>query len=282
MVHSTPSETSPEENNQETVCDLIHQIVYDSWLEVLNSSTIYGLMFEYRKLLASIQSSIKIKGHRDIVTSLDVKLNEALIKRIRVALPDFSIETEEPYFDNGTNQIFAGSSHDRLIIDPLDGTTNAAFLQDHFSTAIVLVDEHKKPKLSVIFNPLTREFFDADNEIGARCNGIPISVNSNSDGIVIISDGSSDRKTGTRLIKLAMERGMLCRIFGSAQLDMCQVASGKAIGYMKTKAPDWDSLAGSFLVEMAGGKASLKDSNVVVSNGNPKIHEQLLDIMRVV
>lgn len=64
-----------------------------------------------------------------------------------------------------------------------------------------------------------------------------------------------------------------------AQLDLCRVTEGKAVGYVKTKAPDWDFLTGMSIIENAGGKFTNKDNNIIASNGLEEVHQKLLAIM---
>ena len=70
--------------------------------------------------LVSEHFSVSAKGgESDLVTDLDIKIENFLIEKIRAEYPSFDIVSEENNFQNTvTNNCF--------IIDPIDGTINFA------------------------------------------------------------------------------------------------------------------------------------------------------------
>ena len=87
------------------------------------------------------------------------------------------------------------------------------------------------------------------------------------------------RPVGNKLIDAIQASDINFKILGAAQLDLCHVAEGKAVGYIKTKTPDWDFLAGMSIVKNAGGKFINKDNNIIASNDSEQVLQKLLAIM---
>ena len=75
------------------------------------------------------------------------------------------------------------------------------------------------------------------------------------------------------------------RRFGSAALDLCNVACGRVSGFWEFTLSPWDFAAGKLIVEEAGGKVTdrsgkpvgLEKSFIVASNS--KIHSKMLSIL---
>ena len=73
--------------------------------------------------------SIEQKRPHDLVTDADRASEALIVERIRAAFPSASILGEE----GGT---YAGTSDERFIVDPLDGTTNYAHAYPLFCVSI--------------------------------------------------------------------------------------------------------------------------------------------------
>ena len=59
-----------------------------------------------------------------------------------------------------------------------------------------------------------------------------------------------------RLLRKAFDRSMDIRRSGSAALDLCSIAAGRAELYFELRLQPWDYAAGSLIVREAGGKIS--------------------------
>jgi myo-inositol-1(or 4)-monophosphatase len=260
--------------NKKLICEQLENIIKESWCEILNTSSQNQIASAYTKNIQKIEESIQKKGiEGDIVTSYDIRLNNLLVEKIEKLFPTFSIESEE------LDPIIKDKEY-IVIIDPIDGTANFSHLHNNFSTAIAIVNKEKIPLIGIIYNPLSNEVFSSFSNT-SYCNKKIITVCNKSlnDGILLLSDGSSDKKEGNNLIKKVLDENFNIRILGSAQLDLCKVACGKAVGYMKTLSPDWDSIAGTFILKNAGGKISIDSLGNVVGSNNQKNFENLLKIM---
>src|SRR5689334_14242154 len=102
-----------------------------------------------------------------------------------------------------------------VVIDPIDGSTNASRGVAWFATSLAVVDE-KGVRASLVVNEATGERFEAVRGKGARRNGAPIHVVPRTEltgSLVVLCD-------------LPRERGpwAQARVMGAAALDICSVA----------------------------------------------------------
>jgi myo-inositol-1(or 4)-monophosphatase len=78
------------------------------------------------------------------------------------------------------------------------------------------------------------------------------------------------------------------RRVGSASLDLCYVACGRADAFWEWRLHPWDTAAGSLIVEEAGGRMSsftgqpfdISGEQTLASNG--LLHQEALDVLREV
>jgi len=110
----------------------------------------------------------KLKGITDIVTSLDKKTQDAIIRIIKKKFPEHAFLSEE------TPRI-QGKSDYLWIIDPLDGTANYNSRIPFFCTSICLAYKHE-PIIGVVFDPLRNEMFVAEKNRGAFLNNKRVTV----------------------------------------------------------------------------------------------------------
>ncbi|MFA5101097.1 MAG: inositol monophosphatase family protein, partial [Candidatus Omnitrophota bacterium] len=101
-----------------------------------------------------------------------------------------------------------------------------------------------------------------------------------------------DRGKEMRKTLVAVERFLSLpvlgvRRLGSAALDLCYVACGRAAGFWEFELSPWDFCAGLLLVREAGGKTSdkhgksipLKEKHFIVAS-NGKIHGKMLETIQ--
>jgi len=93
------------------------------------------------------KSSIKF----DPVTNIDIKINNIILKRIKLYFPNHNIKSEESnYVDNSSDYTW--------YIDPLDGTKNYIFDLNHYSVLVGLTYKNN-PIFSLIYFPKLKEFY---------------------------------------------------------------------------------------------------------------------------
>ena len=133
-----------------------------------------------------------------------------------------------------------------VVVDPLDGSTNASRSIPWYSTCLCAVDDDG-PWVAVVADLVTGCRYDAVRGWGARRDGVEIrrgSAPALEDSLVAIS-GLPPRNLGWGQF----------RAFGSAALDLCAVADGRVDGYVDCSDDAhgvWDYLAASLICEEAG------------------------------
>jgi myo-inositol-1(or 4)-monophosphatase len=250
-------------------------IIKQTWLQAFDAKSFDNFISIYKKKVNSIRSSVKYKAGSEPVTFWDKKINGELLNNFKEILPDYKIISEElPEKDTTRN------NYQEIIIDPIDGTSNFVKGIGHFCTAIAIKDASNTVLLGAVYNPIKNEFFYSIGKNKSFYNGTEISVNKEilKRGLLLISDGSSDKSGNKEIIKRVKTLGIGYKILGAANLDLCEVARGTAIGYLKTKAPEWDYLAGKFIIENAGGRCEVEKGNVIASNGRDDVHNILKNL----
>jgi myo-inositol-1(or 4)-monophosphatase len=222
---------------------------------------------------------VEHKGEIDLVTALDRQAEALIVGRIHAAYPDHTILAEE---GSGT----AGSPERRWLVDPLDGTTNYAHGYPTFCVSVAY-ECAGQVVLGVVYDPLREELFYAESGRGATLNGRPLHVSaSQSLAQSLLSTGFPyDRAlypASLRRWEALIWRAQALRRGGSAALDLCYVAAGRADGFWERPIQPWDVAAGVLLVAEAGGQATsfaggppdIYSGEVAASNG--RIHAELL------
>jgi myo-inositol-1(or 4)-monophosphatase len=220
---------------------------------------------------------VKAKDMHDFVTDVDIA-SEKKIKSI-LGKTGYAFLSEE----SGRS----GKSDYLWVIDPLDGTTNYIIGNPIFSVSIALL-KNKKPLLSVVFVPITKDIFYAENGNGAYMNGKRIKVSDKKyikDSFLTFCHGKSeeDIKRAIELYKRLKLKGKDLRQFGSASIELASVARGKTEALIMPGAPTWDALAGYLLVKESGGKVTdfkgdewdVNKKDILATNG--KIHNLILN-----
>lgn len=216
---------------------------------------ICSLVRECGKVMLSAdreKMAIDIKsGVADLVTEYDKGIQEQLQVGLKKLLPDAKFIGEEGSSDELTDEGYA------FIVDPIDGTTN--FVKDYHMSAIsVALLNGKEVVAGVVYNPYLDEAFYAIKGQGAFCNGKKISVSSQPIDKALVIFGSSpyDKSLFPKTIEVLSEyfyKVLDIRRSGSAALDLCCIASGRADLFFELQISPWDFAAGKLLVEEAGG-----------------------------
>lgn len=219
----------------------------------------------------------------DLVSDADLESEQAIAKYLREQYPSHELLGEEDLVGN------VDAEH-LWIIDPLDGTNNFAHRIPHFAVSIAYY-HRGVAMVGTVLNPARNDRFTAIRGQGAKHNGNKITVDpSDSLARTLIGCGFYyDRGDMMRRTLAAVEEffghdihGI--RRFGTAALDLCQVACGQFGGYFEYQLSPWDFAAGALVVEEAGGRVTdglgktlpIETTSVVASNG--KLHEVMLEI----
>ncbi len=233
-------------------------------------------------LTGNFKKSIKpkSKGNRQLVTEVDLKAEDAIVKLIKAEFPKDNILSEEspyPKFDTPL----------RWIIDPLDGTHNYIHKIDVFGTSIALESEGEVV-LGVIYMPVPDELYVAEKGKGTYRNGKRIAVSKRPLGeATLIYDSSIryNKKPMLAALDKIVDKVFNMRMFGSSARHLADVAEGKAEIDLEFNDKVWDFAAGLLLVEEAGGTAtdfqgkrwSTKSDGYIATNGI--IHKDVLELL---
>lgn len=225
--------------------------------------------------------SIQEKGRPgDLVTEVDQKSEEALLKVLSRHLPDHSILAEESGQSIGKDQNYLWA------IDPLDGTTNYAHSYPIACVSAGLLIKNK-PVVGVIYDPFQKALYRAATGLGATCNHQPIRVSQTKtlQQSLLVTGFAYDRRETTdnnyAEFCYLTHKTQGVRRAGSAALDLVSVACGSIDGYWERGIKPWDVVAGIVLVEEAGGRVTAyNDSPIDLSSGrilatNGYLHQEL-------
>lgn len=192
------------------------------------------------------------EGHANFVTTYDKKVQDVLKQKLLALLQEAVFIGEEE--DCPTADPMHGYA---FIVDPIDGTTN--FIKDYKASAISVCLAHDgEPLLGVVYNPYLDELFYAEKGCGAFRNGIPIHVSQTPMERALVLFGTSPYQESLAQKSFAMAydyftKAADVRRSGSAALDLCSVAAGRAELFFELQLQPWDFAAGALIVEEAGG-----------------------------
>lgn len=204
------------------------------------------------------------EGQANFVTKYDVMVQEFLNDKLLEIVPDAHFIGEEGDWDDSAE---SGKS---FIVDPIDGTTN--FIKDyHMSCVSIAYLENEEVQIGVIYNPYLDEMYWAVRNQGAFCNNTKLHVSEQSleNGIVLFGAAPYYRELWEKSFKMVykyFEKALDIRRSGSAALDLCAIAAGRAELYFELRIQPWDFAAGSLLVEEAGGIVTDVDGNKLSFN----------------
>lgn len=176
-------------------------------------------------------------GIREGQYALDVIANDAALPLLRAA--GLGVLSEESEFEQG-------SSGEVVVIDPIDGSTNASRGLPWYATALCVVDDDGMAAALVV-NQATGDRFWASRGGGAYRNGAPIRPS----GCHVVAE-SLVCLNGLPPASLGQRQS---RSYGAAALDLCMVACGVFDAYVDcdTEAHGvWDYLASTLICREAG------------------------------
>jgi myo-inositol-1(or 4)-monophosphatase len=133
-----------------------------------------------------------------------------------------------------------------VVIDPLDGSTNASRRVPWYATSLCAVDA-EGALAAVVVNLATGDRYEATRGGGARCNGAPIvpSTETQFSTSIVGLSGYPPAHLGWKQY----------RALGAAALDLCAVACGILDGYLDCSVNAhgvWDYAGGLLVCQEAG------------------------------
>lgn len=205
-------------------------------------------------------------GHRDVVTAYDRQVQDLLLERLSAACPGarFFCEENDRHDDLNAEHLF--------IIDPIDGTMN--FVRGLNHSCISVAYRHSGSlEAAAVCNPYVDELFTALRGGGAFLNGRAIHADTAPLSETLVCCGTSPYREDLtaetfRLIEAAHRASLDVRRQGSAELDLCSVAAGRAGAYFELSLSLWDYAAGCLIVQEAGGVCTQLDGSPLPFDGS--------------
>ena len=193
-----------------------------------------------------------LRGTREGQYRIDLVADEAALDVLVGA--GFDVLSEESGRTGTSSSLLA-------VLDPIDGSTNAARGIPWYATSICVVDA-EGPLCALVVNQAQKTRYEAIRGRGAKRDGRPIHPSRTTalaDAVIGVS-GMAGVRVGWRQF----------RSFGAAALDLCSVADARLDGFVEW-APDalgvWDYLGGMLVCGEAGGF-------VAEANGEPLVTRQ--------
>lgn len=206
--------------------------------------------------------------------------SEAIFRRLVAArYPNDTVWSEEGGRSQGTSSLI-------WVFDGVDGTIPMfRGITDHFAICLALC-QGTRPIIGVVNAVKRQELYVAEAGHGARCNGQPIRVSTETEiGHVVmgIDSGKFSRDAHIPFIQRACQPdGIVAHLSsGCASVPLCLVASGVMHAYLATSLEAEDMAAAVCLVREAGGKVTnlegkewkLGDQGILAAN--PVLHQNL-------
>lgn len=229
----------------------------------------------------------------DFVTESDIAAGVAAVRSIRAADPSAKVICEEPEVHAETGVALASPTDGEVwVIDPIDGTTSFVHGFPAYSVSVALLRDGV-PVVGAVYGVPLDEMFSAVMGEGATRNGERIAVTAAATvpEALLVTGFPYDR--GAPLDRqLAVLAAMLRRPVhgirrdGTAALDLCHVAAGRADGYWEYTLKLWDQAAGVLICTEAGALVTRIDgapwSHEVadICVANPALHADMLEVIR--
>jgi len=232
---------------------------------------------------------------KDLKMVVDRECEEAIVAMIRDRFSRHRILAEE-------GGDLGGDGDYLWIIDPLDGTVNYFHGLPQFCACVACCYLPKEKPLpaqdadlldsilvGAVYAPLLDELYVGITGEGATCNGKPIFCSPNkhlSEVIVALSFGKTNAVIDqmAELCRLLARRARKLRSFGSAGLDIVQVAGGRFGGLLYRGIHIWDIAAAGAVLKESGGiltAAVQQDGTWNIIAAAPGINSKLLQIVSV-
>jgi myo-inositol-1(or 4)-monophosphatase len=230
-----------------------------------------------RLLLASRPTGQILKSSpTDVATDADRAAEALIVDRLRAELPDDGILAEE-------GSLHEGTSGNRWVIDPIDGTVNFVYGIPQWSVSIGL-EGHLR--LGVVYDPSRDETFtDAGTDLtmgfGRRAVALRPSAQIELAQALIATGFSYSTEVRARqgeIFRRVIPMVRDVRRGGSLALDLAWVACGRLDALYESDIKPWDISAGAAMLEAAGGAVWTRDTRIIAA-GNRTLLDALAEVV---
>lgn len=208
-------------------------------------------------------------GNSDIVTEYDTRIQNYLESELSALYPEAKFLGEEGEHNEEFSELMKGLT---FIIDPIDGTTN--FTRNFFKSAVSVALAQKGEVIyGCCYIPYSDELFTAEKGKGAYCNGTKIHCAERDIEHSVVSFGTTPyNKTEMGratfdIIYHIFNCAMDVRRFGSAVIDLLDVACGKCDMFLELRLSPWDYAAAGLIASEAGALVTDMKGNPLKYDG---------------
>ncbi len=189
----------------------------------------------------------------NLVTKYDKMIQDFLFESLRKIIPECTFLGEEGDGDKTFTDGYC------FVIDPIDGTTNFIKGFQHSAISVGLAKD-RELIIGVVLDPDLDNLFYAQKGKGAYLNGqrIKCSECGIEKSLVLFGTCPYEHELAHKTFELTEKifyKAIEVRRGGSAALDICYVASGKADLYYEMILRPWDWAGASVILKEAGGFA---------------------------
>jgi len=240
---------------------------------------------------------VERKHAHDYVSYVDKGSEQLIVSRLREILPEAGFITEEGLATHSDEQML-------WVVDPLDGTTN--FIHDFapYAVSIALI-RGKEILVGVVYEICADECFYAWKGGGAWLEAggkkqeaggkkqeaggkrLEVGTSTINDALLCLQlpyNSDAYKPVIKQMIDHFYGHVGSIRMIGSAAMALCYVACGRLDGYAERYIGQWDYMAGTLLVQEAGGRVTnyagddffMQGDSVVATNG--AVHADLLQV----
>lgn len=200
----------------------------------------------------------------DLVTKYDKMIQDYLIDKLSALVPNANFLGEE---GDDNKELTDGYC---FIIDPIDGTTNFVKGFQHSAISVGLAKD-KELYIGVVLDPDLNNIYYAEKGKGAYLNGKSIHVSDCdiSKSLVLFGTCPYEHELAHKTFEITEQvfyKALEVRRGGSAALDICYVAAGKADLYYELILRPWDWAGATLILEEAGGIATTVDGDCLDAN----------------
>jgi len=185
----------------------------------------------------------------DVVTEADRAAERLIHDRLMALRPRDGFVGEEGARSSSRSGV-------SWLVDPIDGTVNFVYGIPQYAVSIAAVVDDR-PVAGVVVDVAKREVFEATLGGGARCDGralavrvpVPLEQRLVLTGFNYVAEvRARQADAAARMLREVRD----IRRLGSAALDLCAVAAGRADGYVEEGLHPWDGAAGGLVATEAG------------------------------
>ena len=223
------------------------------------------------------RTEIHQRAAHDVKLQLVIEFQRRAAEVIRRHCPthDFLGEEGGAYTDTATPL---------WIVDPIDGTVNFSHGLPLWCSSVA-VRQDGKILAGAVFAPMLNQLYTATADGPALCNNLPLRVSTVNrlDEAIVFTGIFKDQPLSMNLFTSLSRSVQKLRIFGSAAMDLCLLAAGRAEAYFESKIYLWDIAAAGLIAERAGARVEVLEQydevccRYLATNG--PLHEPLKQLI---